>query len=161
MTALTFNWGKKIWGISANRHRLQYASTVCRVAMSKTKGQTFRYRFGNETKTFWYCSRISLIENRLFQFGPESDLLSLIKSIFFDITNSGKNSIVFFLSFLLDIGTFVERLLLYGFEITNVEHHYYLYCYEEGTDPERLWSHPADREEAASLRPVVKENVIT
>ncbi len=31
--------------------------------------------FGNETKTFWYCSRISLIENRLFPFGPESALL--------------------------------------------------------------------------------------
>ncbi len=40
--------------------------------MSKTKGQTFRYRFGNETKTFWYRSRICLVENRLFKFGPES-----------------------------------------------------------------------------------------
>ncbi len=31
--------------------------------MSKTKGQTFRYHFGNETKTFWYHSHISLSEN--------------------------------------------------------------------------------------------------
>ncbi len=31
--------------------------------MSKTKVQTFRYRFGNETKTFWYRSRICLFEN--------------------------------------------------------------------------------------------------
>jgi hypothetical protein len=36
-----------------------------RVVMSKTKGQTFRYRFGNESKTFWYSSRICLVENRL------------------------------------------------------------------------------------------------
>jgi|688.fasta_scaffold682134_1 hypothetical protein len=36
--------------------------------MSKTKGQTFQYRFGNETKTFLYRSQISLIENRLFRF---------------------------------------------------------------------------------------------
>jgi hypothetical protein len=42
------------------------------VVMSKTEGQTFRYRFGNETKTFWYRSRICLVENRLFWFGPES-----------------------------------------------------------------------------------------
>jgi hypothetical protein len=39
--------------------------------MSKTKGQTFRHRFGNETKTFWYRSRICLVENRLFRFGPD------------------------------------------------------------------------------------------
>ncbi len=44
--------------------------------MSKTEGQTFRYRFGNETKTFWYRSRIP---NRLFRFGPESALLDQIE----------------------------------------------------------------------------------
>jgi hypothetical protein len=32
--------------------------------MSKMTGQTFRYCFGNETKTFWYCSRICLVKNR-------------------------------------------------------------------------------------------------
>jgi len=36
-------------------------SCTCYWAMSKTKAQTFRYRFGNETKTFWYLSRISLV----------------------------------------------------------------------------------------------------
>jgi hypothetical protein len=36
------------------------------VVMSKTKGETFRYRFENETKTFWNRSRICLVENRLF-----------------------------------------------------------------------------------------------
>jgi hypothetical protein len=45
--------------------------------------------------------------------------------------------------------------------VQYVEHHYHLYCYVKGTDPERLWSHPADGKEAASLGPVVKENVIT
>ncbi len=56
--------------------------------MSKTKGQTFRYRFGNETKTFWYRSRICLVENRLFQFGPEYVLLGQIDMISFDGTDS-------------------------------------------------------------------------
>ncbi len=64
------------------------------LVMSKTKGQTFRYRFGNLTKTFWYRSRISLIENRLFRFGPESALLGQIERISFDMTNSGMNSFV-------------------------------------------------------------------
>jgi hypothetical protein len=32
----------------------------------KTKGLTFRYLFGNETKTFWYRSRIFLVDNGLF-----------------------------------------------------------------------------------------------
>jgi hypothetical protein len=54
--------------------------------MSKTKGQTFRYRFGNETKTLWYRSRICLIENRLFRFGPESALLDQIEMTSFDKT---------------------------------------------------------------------------
>jgi hypothetical protein len=50
------------------------------------KGQTFRHRFGNETKTFWYRSRIwiCLVENRLFRFGPESVLLEQIDMISFD-----------------------------------------------------------------------------
>jgi hypothetical protein len=43
-----------------------------KIVMSKTKGQTFRYRFGNETKMFWYRSRVCLVVNRLFRFGPES-----------------------------------------------------------------------------------------
>ncbi len=70
-------------------------------AAKGTKGQTFRYRF----------------ENRLFQFGPESALLGLIERISFDNTNSGKNS--FFVSFLVEIGRFVECLLLYCFDITG------------------------------------------
>jgi hypothetical protein len=63
--------------------------------MSKTEGQTFRDRFGNETKTFWYRSRISLIESRLFRFCPVSALLDQIERISFDGTNSGTNSFVF------------------------------------------------------------------
>jgi hypothetical protein len=69
--------------------------------MSKSTGQTYRYRFENETKTFWYRSRISL-ENILFRFGQESAFLDKIEMIYFDKTNSGMNSI-FFVSFLLDI----------------------------------------------------------
>ncbi len=37
------------------------------------------YRFGNETNKFWYRSQISLVENRLFQFCPESALLGKIE----------------------------------------------------------------------------------
>jgi hypothetical protein len=55
--------------------------------------QTFRYRFGHEIKTFWYRSRISLIENRLFRFDPESALLGQIERM--------------------------ERLLLFCFDITS------------------------------------------
>ena len=51
------------------------------LVMLKTKGQTFRYRFWNETKTLRYRFRICLIENRLFRFGPESTLLDLIGMI--------------------------------------------------------------------------------
>jgi hypothetical protein len=92
------------------------------LVMSKTEGQTFRYRFGGETKAFWYRSRISLVGNRLFQFCPESALLGRIERIIFDRTNSGKNSKV---SCFVSIrhrnvcGTFVERWLLYYFDITT------------------------------------------
>ncbi len=79
------------------------------LVMSKTKGQTFRYRFVNKTKTFWYRSRICLVENRLFRFGPESALLDQIEMISFNLADSGTNSAVK-VSFLLGVGTFVERL---------------------------------------------------
>ncbi len=79
------------------------------IALSKTKGQTFRYRFGNETKTFWYRSRICLVENILFPFGPESALLDQIEKFSFDGADSETNSHVL-VSFLLDVGTFVGRL---------------------------------------------------
>ncbi len=79
------------------------------VVMSKTKGQTFRYRFGNETKTFWYRSRICLVENRLFRFSSESALLDQIEMISFDGADSGMTYDLL-VSFLLDVGTFVERL---------------------------------------------------
>jgi hypothetical protein len=91
------------------------------LVMSKTKGQTFRYRFGNENKTFWYRSRISLIENRLFRFSLESALLGQIERISFDNTNSGDNSIVFCfipIRYRNVYITFVNRLLLYCFDIT-------------------------------------------
>ncbi len=79
------------------------------LVMSKTKGQKFLYRFGNETKTFCYRSRICLIETKLFRFGPESAFLDQIVMLSFDKTYSGTKSHVM-VSFLLDIGTFVERL---------------------------------------------------
>jgi hypothetical protein len=85
----------------------QSQTTICHV--SKTKGQTFRYRCGNETKTFWYRSQICLVENRLYRFGPESALLDQIEMISLDGADSGTNSGVL-VSFLLDVGTFVERL---------------------------------------------------
>ncbi len=74
--------------------------------MSKTKGQTFQYRFV-----------ICLVEKRLFRFGPESALREQIEMCSFDGADSGTNSDVL-VSFLLDVGTFVERLLLYCFDIT-------------------------------------------
>jgi hypothetical protein len=53
--------------------------------MSKTKGQTFRSRFGNEPQRSLIC----LTENRLFRFfGPESALLDPIEIISFDKANS-------------------------------------------------------------------------
>ncbi len=75
------------------RHLLPLALGQNKV-MSKKKGQTFRCPFGNETKTFWYCSQMCLVENS----GTTSDVL---------------------VSFLLDVGTFLERLLLYCFDITE------------------------------------------
>jgi hypothetical protein len=77
------------------------------VVMSKTKGQMYLYLFGNETNMFWYRSQISLIENRLYRFCPESALLGQIERISFDKTISGKNSIVFCF---IPIKTFVELL---------------------------------------------------
>ncbi len=62
---------------------------------SKTKGQTFRYRFRNETKTLWYRIRICLVENRLFRFGSESVLLDQIDMISFDGADSGMKTQTF------------------------------------------------------------------
>ncbi len=62
-------------------------------------------------------SRICLVENRLFRSGPESALLDQMCS--FDGADSGRNSDVL-VSFLFDVGTFVERLLLYCFDITTI-----------------------------------------
>ncbi len=58
---------------------------------------------------FWYRSRICLVENRVFQFGPASVLLDKIEMISFEGADLGTNS-DFMVSFLLDVGTFVERL---------------------------------------------------
>ncbi len=91
--------------------------------MSKTKGRTFRYRFGNETKTFWYRSRICLIENRLLRFGPESALLDQIEKISFDKTNSRTKSNMFCFHSCIRYRnvceTFVKRLFLYCIEGLN------------------------------------------
>jgi hypothetical protein len=67
-------------------------SSVLLVILSKTKGQTFRYHFGNKTKSLWYRSRICLVENRLFRFGPESALWDQIEMISFIVADSGRNS---------------------------------------------------------------------
>ncbi len=86
--------------------------THCTVVMSKTKGQNRRSDIGLETKPkrFDIVPEFDLMkENRLFRFGPESAFLDQIEMISFDETNSGTNSNVL-LSFLLDIGTFAERL---------------------------------------------------
>ncbi len=48
--------------------------TIWDMSNVKTEGETFRYCFENETKTFWNRSRICLVENRLFWLGPESAL---------------------------------------------------------------------------------------
>ncbi len=101
-----FQFIQKFAEIAQVKVHLWYQQLV----MSKTKGQTFRYRFRNETKTFWYRSRICLVENRLFRFGPKSALLDQIEMISFDGADSGTNSDVL-VSFLLNDGTFVERLL--------------------------------------------------
>ncbi len=50
-----------------------------------------------------------MVENRLFRSGPESVLLDQIQMISFDGADSGTNSDVL-VSFLLDVGTFVEGL---------------------------------------------------
>jgi hypothetical protein len=59
--------------------------------------------------SFW--KRISLVENRLIRFGPESSLLGHIEIISFDGADSETNSDVL-VSFLLDVRMFVERLFL-------------------------------------------------
>jgi hypothetical protein len=66
------------------------AKTTTDLLMSKTEGQTFRYRFGNETKTFWYRSQICLVENRLFRFGsricspgPNIEMISFDGAVWF------------------------------------------------------------------------------
>jgi hypothetical protein len=82
--------GTYVW-----RYHKKMAKAKAEAEQRRAVGQTFRYCIGNKTKTFWYCSQISFIENRLFQFRPESALLGLIERISFDNTNSGKNSIVF------------------------------------------------------------------
>ncbi len=86
---------------SPHNANLALKTPVLLLVMSKTKGQTFRYRFRNETNTFWYRSRICLVENRLFGFCPESALLDQIERIPFDGAGSGTNLDVL-VSFLLD-----------------------------------------------------------
>jgi hypothetical protein len=90
--------------------------------LSKTKGQTFRYRFWNETNMFLYHSRICLTENRFFRFGPESALLDQIEMISFDKTIRERTQTFWFHSYEISeslwnvYGTFVERLFLYCFD---------------------------------------------
>jgi hypothetical protein len=89
--------------------------------MSKTKGQTLQYRFGTKPK----CFVLFFIENRLFQFGPESALLDQIEMITFDKTNLGSNSNHRFgfipIRYESVCGMFVERLFLYCFDFTVLD----------------------------------------
>ncbi len=78
--------------------------------MPKTKGQTFPYSFGNETKKrFGIVTEFVLLRTDCFHW--VQNLLSWTKQkcAFFDGANWGTNSDVL-VSFLLDVGTFVERL---------------------------------------------------
>ncbi len=82
------------------RNQICSKSTLCSIVMSKTKEQ--------------------IVENRLFRSGPESALQDQIEMCTFDGAGSGTNSDVL-VSFLLDVGTFVKRLLLYCFDITTIQ----------------------------------------
>jgi hypothetical protein len=67
--------------------------------------------------------RICLVENKLFRFGPESALLNQIEMISFDGADSRTNSDVM-VSFLLDVGTFVER------DVGTFVERLFLYCFD-------------------------------
>ncbi len=71
-------------------------------------------------KRFGIVPKFVLLRNRLFRFDPEPALLDQIEIIFFNGADSGMNSDIM-VSFLLDVRTFVERLFLYCFDITNSE----------------------------------------
>jgi hypothetical protein len=58
-----------------------------------------------------------LVDNRLFRFGPESALLGQIEIISFNGVDSEHSDVL--VSFMLDVGTFVERLFLYCFDIPS------------------------------------------
>ncbi len=77
--SIKINFKKEKSTLENQVQRTFSTNVFTRVVMSKTKGQPFQYCFGNETKTFWYPSRICLVENRLFPFGPESVLLDQIE----------------------------------------------------------------------------------
>jgi hypothetical protein len=84
-----FHYGEKLQSIK---------DKSCRLSPSNVKNvrTNVPISFWNETKTSWYRSRFSLIENTLFRFCPESALLYQIERIFFDGgTNLVTNSIVF------------------------------------------------------------------
>ncbi len=89
---------------------------------NNVKNERTNIPVSNETKTFWYRSRIYLVENRLFRFGPESALMDQIEMISFDGADSGTNLDVFgFIPVRCRNvwWTMVERLFLYCFDSTT------------------------------------------
>ncbi len=75
------------------------------VVMSKTKGQTFRYRFGNETKN---VPKYLLLKSVCFKF--VQNLLSKYKGSLSIGQIRERTQWFFFVLFILDIGMFAERL---------------------------------------------------
>jgi hypothetical protein len=103
------------WPASRTRrhttHSKSYpAQTTVKQTSNVKNGRTnVPNRFGNETETFWYRSRISLIKNKLFRFYPESALQDQTKGSP-SMGQIRERTQSFLVSILLDIGTFVERL---------------------------------------------------
>ncbi len=94
-------------------------NTINGTKCQKRKDKRSDIVFKTKPKRFGIVPELVFQKNRLFRFGPESALLDQIEMISFEKTNSGTNSNVL-VSFLLDIGTFVERLFLYCFDMSQI-----------------------------------------
>ncbi len=67
---------------------------ICDKVMSKTKGQTFPYRFGTKSKRFGIVPDFVLLKTDCFDLVQKSALLEQIEMISFDKTNSPTTSVV-------------------------------------------------------------------
>ncbi len=89
------------------------------IVMLNTKGQNSDILLETKPKGFGIVSEFVQMRTDCFDlFQPESALLDQTEMFSFDGTDSAMNSDVL-VSFLLDVGTFVERLFLYCFHITT------------------------------------------